>query len=563
MLFLFIPILLLLSYIIWTLTCLLRNYRLAQSMGGIPIVTSLVTPHTRIWGLLLRLLPSILGDSIPRPYMARYHSHGGHYAEKLKMHLEFGRVFVHVTPSWNEVHVADAAACEQILARRHEFLKPITIMGSVDIFGKSLATVEGADWQRHRKITAPPFNERNSALVWQESIRQATQMLEVWQEGSVEEGGVNSVAQDTMTLGLHVLTSAGFGQPYHFRSAKDAATNGYQLNYRDCLVSILDNLFVLFLTPSFMLNSRFAPDGLVRFRFAVSEYKRYMVEMVQLEKEKNRQGASTLNLLSALVKNSEDAGRVESKVPGRGLSDDEIYGNIFMYSLAGHESTANTIAFAIYLFVAYPQWQDWVVEEIVTVFADLPPEEVVDYEAYYPRLLRCLAVMYETLRLFGPVLSVPKTTGFLAASFPYEGSSVTVPPHTAVHVNSGGLHQLPEYWGADAQTWRPDRWITTSTAEKSERRSEETLKAAPQDGSFMPWSEGPRICPGKKFAMVEFVAVVAVLLRRWRVEVVCVDGESDDDARARVREVVESAATRITLQMRQPSRVRVRWVKRC
>lgn len=87
----------------------------------------------------------------------------------------------------------------------------------------------------------------------------------------------------------------------------------------------------------------------------------------------------------------------------------------------------------------------------------------------------------------------------------------------------------------------------------------ETLKE-PQRGTFLPWSEGAHVCPGKKFSQVEFVAVMAALFRTHRVRPVLREGETEAQARERVQSVVEDSAVRMTLQMKDPGRVKVRWV---
>ena len=44
--------------------------------------------------------------------------------------------------------------------------------------------------------------------------------------------------------------------------------------------------------------------------------------------------------------------------------DDEIYNNIFMYSFTGHKSTGYAISYTIYLFTAFPDWQEWVIKRV-------------------------------------------------------------------------------------------------------------------------------------------------------------------------------------------------------
>lgn len=126
------------------------------------------------------------------------------------------------------------------------------------------------------------------------------------------------------------------------------------------------------------------------------------------------------------------------------------------------------------------------------------------------------------------------------------------------------LHTHPTYWSPDPLVWRPSRWIMPSASRGHDHRptSEtefETLKE-PQKGTFLPWSEGAHVCPGKKFSQVEFVAVMAALFRTHRVRPVLREGETEAHARERVQIIVEDSAVRMTLQIKDPGRVRVRWV---
>jgi cytochrome P450 len=81
----------------------------------------------------------------------------------------------------------------------------------------------------------------------------------------------------------------------------------------------------------------------------------------------------------------------------------------------------------------------------------------------------------------------------------------------------------------------------------------------PVKGSFVPWSDEPRVCPGKRFAQVEFVAVIARLFHRQRVHPVPESGEDSAAARERTLDVVKDSHMTFLLQMRDPSRVSLAW----
>jgi cytochrome P450 len=87
-------------------------------------------------------------------------------------------------------------------------------------------------------------------------------------------------------------------------------------------------------------------------------------------------------------------------------------------------------------------------------------------------------------------------------------------------------------------------------------------KSRPDAPAYFPWATGPRICPGKKFSQVEFVAVVASIFSEWRVEPASVDGRSREGAMEALRESVEKARFNVTPKLYMPERAGVRWVKR-
>lgn len=84
----------------------------------------------------------------------------------------------------------------------------------------------------------------------------------------------------------------------------------------------------------------------------------------------------------------------------------------------------------------------------------------------------------------------------------------------------------------------------------------------PEKGTFTAWSEGAHSCPGKRFAQVEFVATMAALFRNHRVQPVTRKGETLDEARNRVLNVVKDSSVELLLQMRIPHSVAVTWSRR-
>ena len=165
---------------------------------------------------------------------------------------------------------------------------------------------------------------------------------------------------------------------------------GYTLSYRDALQCILSSFVLTFIVSASVLSLPVMPTGLRRVGAAVKEYRRYADEMLQQQRtSKPKVGLASNNLMSVLVRASD-----ETKNLSQRLSDTEIIGNIFVFNVAGHDTTANTIAFAIGLMSINPSVQDWLAEEIMTALGDV---EKPDYETVYPKLPRVLATMVSLL----------------------------------------------------------------------------------------------------------------------------------------------------------------------
>jgi len=479
---------------------------------------------------------------------------GWSFADKYSLHDRLGDAFIIVGPAENQVIVANAETAEDIASRRKVFQKSEAMYKPLEVFGPNVNTVEGDTWQRHRRITTPPFNERNSNLVWRESISQAGDMLQSWMSAS-STGAVTGTEGDTLTLALHVLTAAGFGKSYKFAGGVTRPAEGHSLTYKDALKIVLKNLVVTIIISSAQFPAWMLPHKVIKVGEATGNFKAYMTEMVEEERRSIANGEGDRdNLMSVLVRAAE-LSKADEK--GRNsLTDEEIFGNLFFYNLAGHETTANTLAFAIALMSTNRGVQDWIGEELEAVFGQERNVDKWQYEKAFPQLKRCLALMYETLRLYGPVVFIPRYTNAAHPTIKINKKEYLIPPKTHVCLNSMALHSMPRYWGSDSLVWRPDRWIIPSHDENG-LRHEDFFQPTP--GSYVPWAYGPRICPGKKFSQVEFVAVVACLLRHHRVEPILLDGESHAKASERILKVVEDAGIEMMLKMKRPEHVKLKW----
>lgn len=242
------------------------------------------------------------------------------------------------------------------------------------------------------------------------------------------------------------------------------------------------------------------------------------------------------------------------------------------------------MTFTLLMLAAHPEVQEWMAEEIQHVL-----EESDDAKwslESCSRLNRCLAVLVsphldysqsfpsevirlithlsfhqlETLRIYNPLLSLIKTTKDLPAELTVGIRKITVPPSTRLGLNIHSIQSHPRYWGPDSDEWKPSRWIRTAhgDGDGSSIIDREYLITPPR-GTYFPWSESRHVCPGKRFAQVEHVAVMAALFREHRVAPVLETGEDEAAARRRVQGVAEDCEMRLLLQVRRPEMVGLVW----
>lgn len=239
-----------------------------------------------------------------------------------------------------------------------------------------------------------------------------------------------------------------------------------------------------------------------------------------------------------------------------------------------------------FFLAANPSIQDWLSEELYRVLGDKPHQEW-DYYTDLPRLKRCLAVLYETLRVKTPVAEV-KWTNKLAQCLDFRGRMLTIPPTTLIIPSYIYVHKHPQFWGPDAHEWRPERWIEKQNndnhrksagaaspqkqvehkyrldGQEEDAHEDEVLLQPPSRGNYLGWSEGTRDCPAKRFSQVEWVAILAALFRDWKVKPLQLDHETPAEARMRVLGFIEKNTDYggLLLQLMHPERLPLVWSSR-
>ncbi|KAI1145449.1 cytochrome P450 [Nemania diffusa] len=522
---------------------LFRNYLDARTIG-VPIRFVPISPLNPFWALvdknvlpIFRRLP--FGDNS----FTRYNWRGWEIEDRYRSHQEMGDVWVLVTPLKNWVYVNDPEAIMSIFRRGAEFPRPVFVTEVLNVFGPNISTAEGESWKTQRRIATHCFNEQTNDIVWMETLSLARDMLHYW----LSKTSLPTAADDLRTLSLHVLSKAGFGKSFKFQGYDERQSESSispSANYKESLQTILENCVLILGFGTKFIAHPWLPRKFRRVHEAWVSFHSYMTNIYEEEKRAFAAGKTgDHNLMTSLVRASQD----EQKTSG-GLTESEIYGNMFAFNFAGHDTTANTFTFATYYLAAHPKVQDWLSEEIHAVFGDREPH-TWNYRADFPRLKRCVSVMYETMRLLTPV-PVIKWTANDSRSITVGGKSYLLPPHSMIAPSYGSVQTDPRFWGSDSLTWKPSRWI------KDGKPGNEEFDP-PVRGAFLGWSEGTR-----EFSQVEFAATMAVLFLNTRVNPVTQSGESMEKARSRIMDLIANDSGHVLLlQLLHPERAPLVWTR--
>ncbi|KAI1353368.1 cytochrome P450 [Xylaria sp. FL0043] len=597
-----------------------RNIARAKSTG-LPYFVVPVNPVNHVAQLVTFIWVPLWKLLTPKKYwedIADVCEHNWQFRKGWEPFAKMGENILIATPFTLTMHSADPEVIHQITTRREDFPKPLEYYGTLSMFGRNVVTTEGALWRMHRKVTAPSFNEQNSALVFRDAIGQAQGMTDYWLRMQ-KDGSFTTVEHDTMMLALNIISYVGFGLRLVWpgqslpadadsRTARYASFDppeGHTLTFAESIGGLLEQLLVLLLTPRIIMNNVPLPV-LKKAKEARENYELYMKEFLQQKVEDVRNGNRDMgmDIMGSLV-----ATRYEEKQDGKKatieLDDSEIIGNAFIMFLAGHETTANVMHFTMLELANNPAAQRRLQHDIDTILGRDTDPATWDYESSIGAMQGSMigAVLNETLRFIPPVVEVPKkVTPTKEQSITINGARHTLPPNTYLGLSVIGSHRNPRAWPArpskitgapdDLDDWVPERWFRPSLSEDEKHSAEvpetedfggyagpDTAASMfrPVRGSYLPFSEGPRACLGRRIAIVEVLAALAYIFQRYSIENAVDEWASNEEvarmdraqrqtlykkAVQRSREVIGTAEARITLKLHNQQHMPLRLVKR-
>jgi cytochrome P450 len=415
--------------------------------------------------------------SIPKPreipwlgsIQRRFHSPLDFFAE---LHREFGPAARFRLFNERFLLLCDPALINEVLVTKQDsFRKGRALEGARDFLGDSLLVSEGTEHLRQRRLIQPAFHRGRIAGYARVMAERAAQ----WRDAR-RAGEEIDIAVEMNHLTLDVVGETLFG----------SSVRGEAHEIAEALSTIIEN-FGLMMLPLWRLLKMIP---IRQNRILAQSQKRLDEIILDLIARRRAEGGDRGDLLSMLLA-AEDADNPEKR-----LSDREIRDQALTLFLAGHETTANALAWTWHLLSIHEPERLKMKAEIDEVMAGgrLPGLEDM------PRLRYTHAILSESMRLFPPVWVV----GRRAVEDVVIGD-LEVPRRTIVVMSQYVIHRDEQYWPG-ALEFRPERWLDKAAEE-----------ARPKFAYF-PFGGGARICIGESFAWAEGVLMLAVMAQRWRME---------------------------------------------
>ncbi|KAI5275995.1 hypothetical protein E4T47_01133 [Aureobasidium subglaciale] len=430
-----------------------------------------------------------------------------------------------------EERMKNAAMAWDVMNRRYDFPKPMDKYKLLEPHGPNVATTEGKNYQFHVRITAPPFGDLSgvNSLVWRETLKQTQVLCEAWSKESSR-----SLSGDLNALTLSVISLAGFGKQINWTASDEEHQDipeGYIMSFLKAISDTTGFMVAILLFPGWLLRM----TRLKKANDAHMELDKYLRQMIRDERGRIAAGATSDtravatrgNLLTSLLEASHSESKSSKKaadgVQKRAFTEDEVMGNLFIYLLAGYETTANSIYYGLAILAIRTDIQNKTIAEIDRIYGEAKADgrDELTYEQDFEKLHYLYGFMYETFRLYPGVLLITKMVSTPQQIKISLGSgkisSHILPPETRVYLNTPAVHYSEKYWPNPTEL-DPSRWMPEPKAENTDKKVVAADRTRQMRGTLLTFSDGARSCLGRKFAQAEYIAFLTSLLRNYRVE---------------------------------------------
>ncbi|KAI9187751.1 hypothetical protein H9P43_002142 [Blastocladiella emersonii ATCC 22665] len=369
------------------------------------------------------------------------------------------------------------------------------------LLGENIVSSQTPAWKRQRKVVNPAFRRGWATSLFGTPARALLAELD-----KLEAAGTPADVSDWMRrMTLDALSQAAFGTNLNSLQHPDAPM---VTTYHAMMKGLMDPKFFL-LGPFCKLLPSF--HDFVRSADTFNKYIYALIDAKAAEMATRRAGGTAADggdddskdLLELMVAASESGG----------ISHEELRANTIVFFIAGHDTTANALTFALYSLGMHPEIQRKARAEVLAVMGDVergtaagdfpfPTNDAQNGMKYLT------AIIKETMRLYPSVPAI----GMRELTSPSTLSSgLRLPKGTVVASDVFAMQVAREYWGADAAQFKPERWLAPAANEDKVM----AMNPSAHDFKWVPFGGGQRICLGQSFSIIEQRVILAMLLLRY------------------------------------------------
>lgn len=387
---------------------------------------------------------------------------------------QFGPVTQFPIPKPASYLAADAASARRILVTNARSYTKKTLQYSALslVTGEGLLTSDGDSWRRQRRLVQPAFHHEAITAVGEHVAVTLSRLDQSWGELPTR-GAIIDIDDVLMRATLEIVGSSLFGT--------DLAEDAHRLTTAtlSALEVVVARARVPFTPPSWIPT-----PGNRALRSAVRTLDDTVNRMLAQRRGQSA-GARPPDMLDLLLAPDAEGDR---------LSVTEVRDQVVTFIVAGHETVASALTWAMWLLSDDVETQDRIADEVEEVVGDRPM-----ILADTARLRFTRAVLDETMRLYPPAWLVTRR-----AQVADELDGREIPADALVILSPYLVHRDPAVW-ADPDRFDPQRFLDSPS------------RGGESAANYWPFGAGPRLCIGREFALAEGVLLLAGILRRVRV----------------------------------------------
>lgn len=367
------------------------------------------------------------------------------------------------------VHVSEPAYIEHVFLNADKrYIKGRDNRNLKFLLGNGLLTNDGDFWLKQRRLMQPIFHKQRLQGFVATMAECARKLADDWEQNIRVQ--VTDMHSEMMKLTLEIVS----------RTLMSTTVSGDFKQVSEAVTTVMQGMFGR--TQSILRMPYWMPTPR---HVKVHQHRKLLDDLISGIINQRRNSNGQFDDLLTMLMEVEDADTAER------MTNAQLRDEVITIYLAGHETTANALTFALYLLAQHPEVKARIAEEAATLLNS----EEINYDNV-SHLQYTMRVIKETMRLYPPAWGILRQVGeddVIDGWLLKKGDTVVLSPYA--------VHRLEKYWG-EPERFDPNRFLP------------ERMKDKPKY-SYFPFGGGQRLCIGNNFALMEMQVVLAILCSRF------------------------------------------------